>query len=319
MNRAVGFWGSNAGRKRASACSAQYCGVPSAPTRRSTRSGATNIRLVSSKRPASMRSTKMVKASPKAARVSVVGQMKSAMTVPPASTTRSHIHPMRRACSTRSRWVKPRSRDRFARTASALNTTALSSGASAFASVVLPAPGRPMIRILRISIPQRARAFEERANRAPALLINMRWRRNLRGHGSTADFGGFLEKGQCADFDAFARPRVRRRGRIVEGGVGRPAGAAILQGVVDLEDQGLLAPHPGQPVPAVLGIVGDGIGLADAIGIATLIHHEIIGRDAAGVADGEREALDRMADRPPHLDDGEPALQEIVGFVRKQV
>src|SRR3954469_6752306 len=321
MNKAVGFCGSNAGRNWASACSAQYCGVPSALTRRSTWSGATNIRLVSSKRPVSMRSTQMVKASPKAARVSVVGQMKSAMTVPPASTTRSHIHPMRRACSTRSGWVKPRSRDRFARTASALNTTALSSGASAFASVVLPAPGRPMIRILRSSIPQRARAFEERANRAPtpALLINMRWRRNLRGHGSTADSGGFLEKGECTDFDAFARPRIRRRGRIVEGGVGGPAGATVLQGVVDLEDQRLLAPHQGQPVPAVLGIVGDGIGLADAIGIATLIHHEIIGRDAAGVADGKREALDRMADRPPHLHDGEPALQEIVGLLRKQV
>ena len=75
----------------------------------------------------------------------------------------------------------------------------------------------------------------------------------------------------------------------------------------------------GQPVPAVLGIVGDGIGLADAIGIAALIHHEISGRDAAGVADGEREALDRMADRPPHLHDGEPALQEIVGLLRKKV
>src|SRR3981081_3326440 len=70
MNNAVGFWGSNAGRNRASACSAQYCGVPSAVTRRPTRSGATNIRLVSSKRPASIRSTQIVKASPKAARVS---------------------------------------------------------------------------------------------------------------------------------------------------------------------------------------------------------------------------------------------------------
>jgi hypothetical protein len=35
---------------------------------------------------------------------------------------------------------------------SCLNTTALSSGASVLASVVLPAPGNPMMRILRISI-----------------------------------------------------------------------------------------------------------------------------------------------------------------------
>ena len=37
-----------------------------------------------------------------AARVSSVGQMKSAITVPPASAIRSQIHPIRRACSTRS-------------------------------------------------------------------------------------------------------------------------------------------------------------------------------------------------------------------------
>jgi hypothetical protein len=43
-----------------------------------------------------------VNASPNAERVSSVGQMKSAMAVPPASTTRSHIQPIRRACSVRS-------------------------------------------------------------------------------------------------------------------------------------------------------------------------------------------------------------------------
>jgi hypothetical protein len=62
------------------------------------------------------------------------------------------IAAQRRACSTRSSWVKPRSRDRLARTASALKSTALRSGASAAASVVLPAPGRPMIRIFRCTL-----------------------------------------------------------------------------------------------------------------------------------------------------------------------
>src|SRR5580700_11431779 len=151
MNSAVGCCGSKAGRNSASACSAQYCAVPSAPTRRSNFPGATNIRLVSAKRPASMRSSQMVNASPNTERVCSVGQMKSAITVPPASITRSHIQPMRRACSTRSSWVKPRSRDRLARTASALKTTALMSGASALARVVLPAPGSPMIKILRFT------------------------------------------------------------------------------------------------------------------------------------------------------------------------
>ena len=53
----------------------------------------------------------------------------------------------------RCRWLNVKSRDRLARTASALKTTALSSGAIAPASVVLPAPGRPMIRTLRFTSP----------------------------------------------------------------------------------------------------------------------------------------------------------------------
>src|SRR5260370_2065124 len=128
-----------------------------------------------------------------------------------------------------------------------------------------------------------------------------------------------LEKRQCADFDALARPRLGRRGRVLESGVGGPAGAAVLRRVVDFEHQRLLAPHARQPVPAVLGIVGDGVGLADPVGIAALAHDEIPRRDAARVADRKREALDRMADRPPHLHDGEAALQQVLGFVRQQV
>src|SRR5262249_49529325 len=45
--------------------------------------------------------------------------------------------------------VKPRSRLMFLRTSSLLNTTALSIGARARVSVVLPEPGKPMTRILR--------------------------------------------------------------------------------------------------------------------------------------------------------------------------
>jgi hypothetical protein len=52
-----------------------------------------------------------------------------------------------------------------------------------------------------------------------------------------------LEKRQRPDFDAFARPRVGWRARIVKCGMGRPACAAILQGIVNLEDKRLVAPH----------------------------------------------------------------------------
>src|SRR5262249_62031270 len=46
---------------------------------------------------------------------------------------------------------------------------------------------------------------------------------------------------------------------------------------------------------------------------------ETLERDAARVADAEREGFDRMADRPPHLHDGEAALEQLVGLVRQQV
>src|SRR5262249_33117057 len=77
-----------------------------------------------------------------------------------------------------------------------------------------------------------------------------------------------LEKRQRPDLDALAWPRVGRRGRILERGVGRPAGAAVLRGIEHLEHQRLVAPHARQPIPAVLRIVGDGVGLADAVGVA---------------------------------------------------
>src|SRR5437870_540327 len=92
----------------------------------------------------------------------------------------------------------------------------------------------------------------------------------------------------------------------------------ILQGIVNLEHKGLVAPHQREPVPAVLGIVGDRIGLAHAIGIAALRYHEVLRRHAARIADGEWKGLDRVADRTPHLYDREPPFQELVGFLRQQ-
>src|SRR6266540_6984621 len=133
MKSAVGFFASNTGRSCVIACSAQYSGDPFAVTRRSKRSGGANIRLVSSKAPAWMRSTQITKALPplmKASRVAGVGQMKSAIAKQPTFTTWSHSHPMRRACSMRSGSENPRSRLMLARTSSALKCTALRRGAS---------------------------------------------------------------------------------------------------------------------------------------------------------------------------------------------
>src|SRR6266545_2621887 len=90
------------------------------------------------------------RASPrKAARVCGVGQMKSAIAKPPVLMTWSQSHPIRRACSMRSASEKPSSILIFLRTSSALKWTALSRRASAVAKVVLPAPGKPITKILR--------------------------------------------------------------------------------------------------------------------------------------------------------------------------
>jgi len=67
------------------------------------------------------------------------------------------------------------------------------------------------------------------------------------------------------------------------------------------------------------GIVSDGVSLADAIGVAPFGDDKIVGPHAARIGDGEWEALDRMTDRPPHLDDGEAALEKFIRLVRQQV
>ena len=62
------------------------------------------------------------------------------------------------------------------------------------------------------------------------------------------------EKRQRADFDALARTRIGRRGRVIEGGVRRPAGAAVLERIEDLEHDRLLAPHAREPEPLCFGL-----------------------------------------------------------------
>src|SRR5438045_2035933 len=121
-----------------------------------------------------------------------------------------------------------------------------------------------------------------------------------------------LEEREGADLDAFARPGVWRRARVGEGGVRGPPGAAIAHRFVDLEYQRLVGPHPREPVPALPRIVGDRIGLADSVLVMALVDHQRVRRDALRVADRQRMALDRLVDRPPHLDDRETALQQLL-------
>ncbi len=98
-----------------------------------------------------------------------------------------------------------------------------------------------------------------------------------------------------------------------------PAGAAVLQRVIDLEHDRFLAPLQRKPEPLVIGIVADRIGLADPVRVAPLGDDQIVRRDGLRVAHRQRKGLHRIADRPPHLDDGEMPREQAVGFVRQQI
>src|SRR6185436_8400789 len=124
---------------------------------------------------------------------------------------------------------------------------------------------------------------------------------------------------QRPDFDAFARPRAGWCTRIIERGVRRKARPSVLQGIINLKDQCLLTPHEWEPVPTMVGIVGDRIGLPDPVWVATLRDHEIFRGNASRITDGERKGLDRMADRPPHLHDRKAARQQFLRLVRQQI
>src|SRR3974390_952216 len=76
------------------------------------------------------------------------------------------------------------------------------------------------------------------------------------------------EKRQGADLDAFARRRRGRCALVVEGGVGAPARPPVGGGIIDLEDQGLVAAHAREPYPAMGGVVFEHVDLADPIGEA---------------------------------------------------
>ena len=128
--RAFRCCGSKVGCRRARIFSAQCHGVPSAVTLTSQASGATNMRLVSAKRPSLMRSTQdhEIGAERRARlrrRADEVGDDGA------AGLNQAVAHPAHAPrVSMRSSSPKPRSRLMLARTSSALKMTALSKGAA---------------------------------------------------------------------------------------------------------------------------------------------------------------------------------------------
>jgi hypothetical protein len=70
-----------------------------------------------------------------------------------------------------------------------------------------------------------------------------------------------------ADLDALARGDAGRGGRIVEGGMGGEAGAAVLLRIVAFQQHGLVGALAWEIEPAVCRVVGDGIGLVVEVGV----------------------------------------------------
>ena len=66
-------------------------------------------------------------------------------------------------------------------------------------------------------------------------------------------------------------------------------------------------------------VVGDRVGLADALLVDEIRRHEVVLTYRAGIAQRERRILQRPLDRTPQIDHLHPPLQQLVGLVGDQV
>jgi len=84
---------------------------------------------------------------------------------------------------------------------------------------------------------------------------------------------------QGANFDTLAGGCAGTAGRIVEGGMGRIAGAAVMLGVVAFQQNRLVALKVRVVEPSMMGVIGEAIGFADFVGINEIGGDEIVGVD----------------------------------------
>ena len=61
-----------------------------------------------------------------------------------------------------------------------------------------------------------------------------------------------IKKYEGADFDTFARGRIGRRRRIFEGRMSGEAGAAVLNRIEALQQQGFVGSHRGEIIPSMV-------------------------------------------------------------------
>ncbi|ABA53620.1 hypothetical protein BURPS1710b_A2437 [Burkholderia pseudomallei 1710b] len=96
------------------------------------------------------------------------------------------------------------------------------------------------------------------------------------------------------------------------------ARAAVVERIVDLQQQYLVGAQPREVEPAVRGIRDDRIGLAHLVAIDEIARHQIVRRDRARVAQRERQPFDDV-ERTPDVDDREALPQARGRFVLGQM
>src|SRR6266511_3868172 len=125
------------------------------------------------------------------------------------------------------------------------------------------------------------------------------------------------EKRESTYLDALTRRSLGRRSRVDEGCVRRETRPAILFGIINFEHQSFVAPHLRKIEPTMIGIVLEPVSLSHSVRIATFRYEQIFHLYALGVGYGQRICLDRLIDRPPHLDDREAAREQCLGLIRE--
>src|SRR3954462_177409 len=97
-----------------------------------------------------------------------------------------------------------------------------------------------------------------------------------------------VEEREGPQLDALARWNVERRGRILEGGVRREAGAPVLLRIEALDQDRLVGRELGVEVPLVRRAESHAVGLADAMRVDQVGRHQLLGPYRAGVAQRQR-------------------------------
>src|SRR2546425_5026880 len=90
------------------------------------------------------------------------------------------------------------------------------------------------------------------------------------------------------DLDTFARRCIGRTRRVVESGMGGEPRPAVLLRVVALEQHRLVRLQVREVIPAVIGIVGERIGLTNPVRGHQVTRHAVLRDDTLRIAQGQR-------------------------------